>query len=253
MTDLVYRRHGRGRPLVLVHGATLDHRMWHPQDALADRHELIAVDLRGYGRSPPPTGPFKHCEDLAALVDDLRLSDVCVVGHSIGALYALELALLRPDAVTAFAAVCMSGLTQDYPDDIQAMFGELKRRVRAGDLEGAKQQWARCGWFTQARAIPALAADLDRYLADYSGWYWQHDSPATNLVPPADARLEQLAIPTLVIDGELDLDYNHRIATRLAARVPHAELLRLPGIGHMANLEAPGAVTSAIGQLATRR
>lgn len=253
MTDLVVQRTGRGRPLLFLHGATLDHRMWHPQLALADRFEVIAYDLRGFGRSPAPRGPFKHCEDAATLIDDLGLRDVCVIGHSIGAHYALEVALLRPDIVTGVASVCMSGLTQDYPADIQAMFGELKRLARMESLGLAKETWARCGWFTQARANPTIAALLDDYLADYTGWYWQHDTPATNLDPPAVTRLEQVSVPTLVIDGELDLDYNHRIADVLSSRIWHAELLRLPGIGHMASLEAPDRVTSAIGQLANRR
>lgn len=247
MTDLVVRRTGRGRPLLFLHGATLDHRMWHPQLSLADRFEVVTCDLRGFGASPAPTGPFKHCEDIATLIDDLGLRDVCVIGHSIGAHYALEVALLTP-AVTALVSVCMSGLTQDYPDDILAMFAELKRLARANQLAAAKALWARCGWFTQARAIPAIAAVLDELLRDYTGWYWLNDTPATNLSPPAVERLEQVAVPTLVIDGALDLDYNHRIADVLAARITGARLLRLPSIGHMASLEAAGVVTSAIGQ-----
>ncbi len=253
LTDLVYQRTGRGRPLLFLHGATLDHRMWHPQLALADRFEVIVYDLRGFGKSPAPRKPFKHYEDAAALIDELGLSDVCVIGHSIGARFALELALARPDVITGLVSVCMSGLTQDYPDDVLAMFAELKRLARLESVELAKRTWARCGWFTQARANPAIAALLDDYLADYTGWYWTHDTPATNLDPPARDRLERLAVPTLVIDGELDLDYNHRIAATLANRIWHAELLRLPGIGHMASLEAAGQVTSAIGQLANRR
>ncbi len=252
MTDLVVRQRGQGRPLLFLHGATLDHRMWDPQLSLLDRFEVVTCDLRGFGTSPAPAGPFKHCEDIAALVDDLGLRDVCIIGHSIGAHYALEVALLRPDVITGLVSVCMSGLTQDYPDDILAMFALLKRLARTGELEAAKALWARCGWFTQARAVPSIASLLDGYLRDYTGWYWRNDTPATNLAPPAKDRLEQLAIPTLVIDGELDLDYNHRIANELVSRISGASLLRLSGIGHMANLEAAGAVTSAIGQHASR-
>lgn len=251
MTDLVVRRIGRGRPLLFLHGATLDHRMWHPQEVLADRFEIVTCDLRGFGRSPAPTGPFKHCEDVARVIDDLALRDVCVIGHSIGAHYALEVALLRPDAVTGLVSICMSGLTQDYPDDIQAMFAELKRLARTESVDAAKQLWSACGWFTQARANPELRALLERYLADYTGWYWLHDTPATNLVPSAVERLDQLAVPALVIDGEHDLDYNHRIAGVLATRIAGARLLRLP-VGHMASLEDAEAVTSAIGQHASR-
>lgn len=251
MTDLVFQRRGRGRPLVFLHGATLDHRMWHPQvDALADRFEVVTPDLRGFGQSPAPVGPFKHCEDVSAVLDELGLRDAIVIGHSIGAFYALELALLRPDVVSGLVSICMSGLTPDYPAEIQAMFDELKRHARGGDLAAAKAVWSRCGWFASARAMPGVAALLDDYLAGYSGWYWQHDTPATRLDPPAVTRLEQLAIPTLVIDGTLDLDYNHAIADQLAARIAGAELMRLAHVGHMASLEDPAAITSAIARLA---
>src|SRR5262245_21991865 len=110
MTDLVVRRYGAGRPVLLIHGSTLDHRMWAPQLALADRFELIAYDMRGFGRSPAPAGPFTHHGDAAALLDELGLSNVIAIGHSIGAHTALELALARPDRVTGFVSVCMSGL-----------------------------------------------------------------------------------------------------------------------------------------------
>lgn len=252
MTDLVTHRSGRGNPLLFLHGSTLDHRMWHPQiAALADRFEVIAYDMRGFGRSPVPAGPFKHCEDASAVIDALGLRDVVVIGHSIGAFYALEVALMRPDAVRGLVSICMSGLgTPDYPPEIDAMFEELKLVARTRGVDVAKAIWARCGWFASARAKPELAALLDRYLADYSGWYWLHDTPATRLAPPAVERLEQLAMPALVIDGALDLDYNHAIANVLAGRLPRAELLRLPDIGHMASLEAPATITSAIARFA---
>lgn len=251
MSDLVVHRTGRGRPLLFLHGATLDHRMWAPQDVLADRFELITYDLRGFGRSPPPAGPFKHCEDASRLIDELGLTDIVVIGHSIGALYGLELALLRPDVVTGFVSVCMSGLgTPDFPPDILALFPELKQLARTVGVDAAKARWREVGWFTSGRAIPEVAELMDRYLEDYSGWYWLHDSPATNLDPPAVTRLEQLAMPVLVIDGGLDLDYNHAIADVLAARILDAQLLRLPHVGHMASLEDPATISAAIAKLA---
>jgi pimeloyl-ACP methyl ester carboxylesterase len=252
MIDLVPHRTGRGRPLLFIHGSTLDHRMWHPQvAALADRFEVITYDMRGFGQSPAPTEHFKHCEDAAALIDALQLRDVVVVGHSIGAFYALEVALMRSEVVRGLVSICMSGLGEpDYPPDILAMFDELKVVARTQGVDAAKAIWSRCGWFTSARARPELAAELDRYLADYSGWYWLHDTPATKLEPPALEQLERLAIPALVIDGMLDLDYNHAIADVLASRLPRAELLRFHDLGHMASLEGPAAISDAIARFA---
>ncbi len=254
MSALVYQRHGTGRPLLFIHGATLDHRMWEPQvAALSDRFTVVTCDLRGYGQSSPPTGPFKHCEDAGALIDELGLSDVVVIGHSIGGLYALELALSRPDVITGFVSVCMSGLGEpSFPEDVKAMFGEVRAAASERGLDAAKAIWARCGWFTSGRSNPDVATRLDQYLADYSGWYWLHDSPSENLDPPARTRLGELAIPTTVIDGMLDLGYNHAVATILAERIPNAHLIRIPNAGHMASMEAPDIVTGAIAELAGR-
>jgi pimeloyl-ACP methyl ester carboxylesterase len=246
---------GAGPTLVFLHGATLDHRMWQPQiDALADRHPCVRYDLRGHGGSDLPTAtPYRHYEDAAALIDHLGLDRVIPVGHSIGGLYALELALARPDRVVGLAMICMSGLGRPpFPDEVIAMFAAIRAAARDHGLDAARAIWARGGWFAAAREQPALAAQLERWLAEYSGWHWTHANPADNLVPPALERLGALAVPTLVVDGGRDLAYNHEIAVELVRGVPDATLLALPAAGHMANLEDPIAVNRALDQLAAR-
>jgi 3-oxoadipate enol-lactonase len=249
-TQLYYERSGAGAPIVFIHGATLDRRMWQPQiAALAKDHDAVAYDVRGYGRSamPDETVAFRHYEDAAALIEHLGLAraGVTVVGHSIGALWALELALARPDLVAACALVCMSGL-RPYPDDLTAMFAGIRS---APSVAAAKAIWRACGWLASTHELP----ELDAMLADYTGWYWTHASPSRNLDPPAVTRLEQLAIPVVVVEGARDLAYNHAVARELVERIPRATLVTLATAGHMANLEEPTAVTRAIAELATRR
>ncbi len=253
-TTLYYQEHGSGPALLFLHGAGLDHRMWRRQvDDLAARYRVITCDLRGYGRSAMPSGPFRHYEDASALIEHLGLDHVVVVGHSIGGLYGLELTLSRPDKVGGFVALCMSGLgSPEYGDDLLALFALLKLTAREQSVAAAKAFWRASGWFASARTQPALAAELDVMLDAYTGWYWSNDSPSQNLVPRALDQLEQLRLPVLVIDGELDLDYNHGVASVLAARIPNATLLRIPGAGHMASMEAPGVVAAAIDVLASR-
>lgn len=253
-TRLAYRRRGAGPAALFIHGATLDHRMWRPQFAsLSDHLDLVAYDLRSCGASAAPEGRFAHWQDAAALIEHLGIAPAVVVAHSIGGLYALELAVARPDLVRGVATLGMSGLGDPpFTEDIRAMLGAVRHAARTEGLAAAKAIWAGCGWFRSARAVPEVAALLDEILADHGGWGWLNDSPAVNLDPPVRARLGEITAPALIVDGGLDLDYNHATAESLARGIPRATLLRLPGAGHMANLEDPASVDRALTELAAR-
>lgn len=256
-TELVVERIGAGNPILFIHGSSLDRRMWQPQvDALSSRFECITYDMRGFGRSAVPTGPFCHYEDAAALLEHAGITPArkaFVVGHSIGALYALELAFARPDLVGGIALICMSGLgTPPFPDDVIAMFGAVRTAAVEQGVDAAKAIWRESGWFAARRKSAGLRAAVDAMLDDYSGWYWLNPPVSQNLVPPPVERLEQLAMPALVIQGDEDLPYNAAVADELVRRIPDTQFLQLAA-GHMANMEAPAPVSAALAELATTR
>lgn len=99
----------RDPPLVLVHGWTCDSQDWIWQfDPLVRHHRVVALDLRGHGRSTTPDGgyePFTMAADVAALVRSLDLSPAAVIGHSMGALVCSVLAVEHPELVRAVVAV----------------------------------------------------------------------------------------------------------------------------------------------------
>ena len=68
---IFYTRDGAGQPVVLIHGGLVDLRMFDGQvNALSQRHTLVRIDLRGYGRSSmPPSTSYRHCDDVAAVLD----------------------------------------------------------------------------------------------------------------------------------------------------------------------------------------
>jgi pimeloyl-ACP methyl ester carboxylesterase len=251
---LWFEEQGSGRPLLFLHGFTLDRRMWASQVlALAGRFRVITYDARGFGKSDMPAVgvPYKHCDDAAAVCEKLGLERVIGVGHSIGAHQMLELALTHPKRIAGLVCVAASGLAGiPFPDDIMKMFGDVRKLANERSIEEAKRLWATSKWFAHAREVPELAAQLDVMLADFSGWHWTHDNPATNIVPPAAERLGELAIPVSVIVGGRDLPYNHAIADALVAGIRGATLARLPNAGHMANMEDPVGANEAIARLA---
>ena len=76
---LFYRESGQGPPILLLHAGIADSRMWeHQMAALKQRFLLIAPDLRGYGQSPIPNGPYSYQEDVTGLIDALGLDSVSV-------------------------------------------------------------------------------------------------------------------------------------------------------------------------------
>jgi 3-oxoadipate enol-lactonase len=251
-TRLCFERQGSGPALLFIHGTALDHRMWRAQvEALAPRYDVIAYDVRGFGKSALPNGPFCHYQDAEALLEHLGVRRAVVVGHSSGGLYALELALARPELVAGCALVCGAlGSGAPFPEDLKALIGELRAVAAERGVEAAKPIWGSCSLFTPARELASVRGELDAMLAEYHGWQWLHGSPAGNLAPPAHERLESIAVPTLVVEGGRDHTYNTAVARTLAARLPCATLLRLPHAGHMANMEDPAAVTRSIEQLA---
>ncbi len=96
---LEYAVAGDGEPVVFLHGFGLDSEMWEPQwDAFSERHRVIRYDLRGYGRSSLPNGPYSHVDDLLGLIDFLRARPAHLVGLSMGGRIALRVALQAPEA-----------------------------------------------------------------------------------------------------------------------------------------------------------
>lgn len=95
---------GDGPPVLLIHGGATDSRLWDGQRAeLADAYRVITYDMRGFGSSPRPSRPYRMSDDAVAVLDHLDVTSAAVVGFSIGAQIALELAVRVPDRVAALA------------------------------------------------------------------------------------------------------------------------------------------------------
>ena len=84
-----------------------------------------------------------------------------------------------------------------------------------------------------------VGSQLRQIIEDYSGWHWINEDPNRVLDPPATQRLHEIKVPTLVIVGERDLVDFHTIADTLQQGIFGARKVVMPGVGHMANLEAP--------------
>src|SRR5438552_320427 len=132
-THLYYQTMGRGRPVVLVHGGLVDSRQWDDQmGPLARQFLVVRYDLRGYGRSAAPTGPFSPIEDLRALLDLLKVARATIVGLSLGGMVASGFALEYPNRTDRLVLIG-TGLRGDtQPPDEKSL-----NAYRVGAREGA--------------------------------------------------------------------------------------------------------------------
>jgi 3-oxoadipate enol-lactonase len=237
---LRYATAGDGTPVVFIHGFGLDSSMWDPQwAAFAKRHRVIRYDMRGYGGSSVPEGPYSHTDDLLALIDFLGAHPAHLVGLSLGGRVALRVAAQHPEVVRSLtlADPALDGhiWTEDWLQRWRSMTAAAKR----GDLFAAKKLWREHILFAPANAQPRVADLLREMIDRYSGWHLRYADPGTAPQTPIAQMLPSISIPTLVMVGELDLPDFQAIARRLGKELPQAELQTIAGSGHMSNMEAP--------------
>jgi 3-oxoadipate enol-lactonase len=245
---LLYEDVGTGPAVVLIHGFSLDMRMWDPQMRdLAAGFRVIRYDARGFGASGPldPAVPYSHATDLLALLDHLSVEQAALVGFSFGGQVALTTALLAPARMRAL--VLLDSLLDGVPwdDESKAGLAELQTQVAAGGVAAGREAWLAHPLFAAARQRPEVRAKLEAMVADYPGQHWLSQDPHLPDSPPID-RLDQLTMPALVIAGERDVPGFLAMTDLLYRRLPDAECVLIPDAGHMVNLEQPAAVTALL-------
>jgi pimeloyl-ACP methyl ester carboxylesterase len=236
--SLYYERTGEGFPVVLVHGALWDRRIWDPQlDAFAAQHDLIRYDQRGHGRSDPPPARYSEVRDLRALVDALGIARCAVVGCSTGAQIAIDFALAHPDVADAIVPVAplVSGHAWD-DRGIEVLAAEVRAAIETGDLRQAMEielaVWAPLSTDPDADALIRDVA------LENVGVYRVDPSLAE---PPASAveRLGEIEAATLVVVGDHDVEEVHQLAELLTERVPGAQKRVIAGADQPVNVRRP--------------
>jgi len=241
VTDLHYESTGSGPPVVLLHGFATDLRLWDEQlPALASRYRVIRYDLRGFGRSPVPSAPYMHADDLKSLLDRRGVSRAALIGLSLGGGAAINFAIAYPERVRALVVVDPS--LGGFPWSAEFRAAQTATRATAINLgvDAARARWLSLPIFTPALANPASSDRIRALVGAYSGWHWLNADPGRPFTPPAIQRLGQIAAPTLIALGELDTPDFQAIAATLERDIPGARKVTLQGVGHLANLEAAG-------------
>jgi pimeloyl-ACP methyl ester carboxylesterase len=243
---LAYRDVGSGQALVLVHAFPLHSAMWHPQiAALSQHYRLIMPDMRGFGASDlgqPPTTLSPYADDLLDLLDHLGLGQVVMGGLSMGSYIALE--FVRRHA-TRLAALILADTRAGADSDDGKRGRETNARLAESAGVPAVGE-AMLPRMIAPNAPEALRTELRRIMAE--------NTPAGTVAalrsmaarPDSTDLLATIAIPTLIIVGAEDLLTPPAEARHMHAAIPGSQLIEIPGIGHLSNLEAPAAFNSAV-------
>jgi pimeloyl-ACP methyl ester carboxylesterase len=232
---------GEGTPLILLHGWTLDHRLWLPQVAgLADRHFLVLPDRRGCGRATAPPDLAREAEDVIAIADFLGFERFALAGLSRGAVFALDVARRygsRLSGLVVSGAPLPALVAREEVIDLE----RLRALVACGDLAGFRAEWSRHPLMQVHHAeAAALVRDI---LADYDGRDLLAPSEAPGL--PREA-LAMLPMPVLGMTGAHDTPWRRACARALARVAPRAKAIEIPQAGHIANADNPAAFKAAL-------
>jgi len=238
---LNYEVHGKGIPIVLIHGNTLDENMWDRQvKYLSKNYMTIAYDLRGFGKSSPPTESYGRHRDLKAILDNLNINQAVIVGLSLGGDVALDFTLTFPENVLKLILVDsgIAGWTWQgtFKDELEL----VKKTAREQGVEKAKQVWINTSLFENLRSNPEALEQVKKIVSNYSGWFWlNNDLRVRPEGKPAAERLDEIECPTLVVVGEKDIEDFQLIAELLHSKIANSEKVVISNAGHMCNIENP--------------
>lgn len=260
--ETFYVRRGDGPPLVFVHGAIMDHRMWeHQLDALADEFTVVAYDVRGHGWTGGSAADRysmdRYAADLDALLREFGIERPVLVGLSMGGAIAQVYAATSPENV---AGVVLADTFTPAPMGLAGRF-----------LFANLQLFALLSPFVDYRRLNALQLRVGERLVPGVGGDGEtiqrlvDTGPA---IPPAEFRkvvnslvafvrsdfdVATVTAPTLVVHGEHVPGPMADLSSRIVGRLPDARFVVVPGGGHASNLDSPAFFTEKVRAFATER
>jgi 2-succinyl-6-hydroxy-2,4-cyclohexadiene-1-carboxylate synthase len=235
-------------PIVLLHGFAGTGAAWAPVvDRLGERYRALAPDIRGHGSAAHarPVG-FPDC---TADVAGLAPPRFALAGYSMGARLALHVALAHPERVSRLVLIgATAGIADPLEREARREEDEaLAAEIEEGDIERFADRWERQPLFRGQPPEVVAAARADRLRNRPEGLAAALRGVGTGTMAPLWSRLPELEMATTIVVGERDAKYR-KLGERMAAALPDAELLVVPGVGHAVHLEAPGIVAATIAE-----
>ncbi|MCX5539721.1 alpha/beta fold hydrolase [Paraburkholderia sp. CNPSo 3076] len=235
--------------VVLIHGVGMNQSVWAPQiDALSESFRVVAYDMLGHGESALPSAQptlDEYAAQLESLLDAIQVERAHVVGHSMGALVALEFALLNaPRTLSVVALNAVYDRTPAQREAVMTRAASLGDAPAASGVDATLSRWFGDpipGHLTQAaQAVRALLLAVDP--VGYARTY--------RLFASSDAahvgRLANLEVPALFLTGECDPNSSGQMSHAMAAVAPRARAEVIANARHMMNVTDPERVNASL-------
>ncbi len=243
--EIAYTDHGDRLPLLLVHGFPLDHKLWEPQiAAFSGQRRVVVPDLAGFGASSPAGHESldAHADDLAALLDHLGIERAVVDGLSMGGYTAFAFWRRHRARVGGLVLTCTragadseAGRAGRYQtamavekDGMGVLSGGMLPKLLSPEAPAEVRATVEAMILRQppAGSVAALKAMAAR--------------------PDSTADLATIDVPTLIVSGAADAIIPAADSEAMATAIAGARHAVVPGAGHLANLEEPGAYNAAL-------
>jgi pimeloyl-ACP methyl ester carboxylesterase len=255
---LEYEVRGAGEPVLLIHGSHVAHAFLPlmVEPALADRFRLIRYHRRGFAGSARHSGPFsieQQARDALLPLQQLGVDRCHVVGHSYGAITALQLALDAPHAVQSLVLMEPPLWTAADAGVNAERLAPLVELYRSGDPRAAVDAFMElvggADWRVEVeKALPGAPEQAYRDAATF----FEVEAPALAAWSFDAEQAHRLSRPILFLSGSASGPMFEAPRQLFLSSVPHAEDVVLPGLNHLLQVQSPGAVARSIADFLAR-
>lgn len=231
---------GRGAALLLLHGWSLDHRIFEPQiRSLQQILRVVAFDRRGFGRSEAPPDLRRELDDIDRILEALGLARAHLLGMSQGARIALRFAVTRPARIRSLVlqAPVIDGIALGESEGERIPIEEFAALARAGRMDEVRRRWLAHPMLALGAEHAGLRRRVEEIVADYEGKDLLDYSPARDAFPhDVLEELSHLDRACLILTGAHDTATRREHARRLLESMPCAREIVFTRGGHLSNL-----------------
>ena len=244
---VAWERHGKGAPLLLIHGLGYARWGWEPVlEPLARSFDVILFDNRGIGESDAPPGPYAVPElaaDALQVLDEGGVERAHVLGTSLGGMVAQELALSAPERVDRLVLACT---TPAGPES----FPMPERTVQLMTSGATLRQFVENALADQPdpELVERILRHREATAQPLEAWSAQ---AAAGAMFDALDRLPRIEAPTLILHGTEDAVVDSRNSALLGLRIPNARVEVFPGGGHLFFWEQPQRFVEVVTEFLT--